>query len=360
MPRESADRLKLWKRDQGNHPGEPQAYKSSPSSFISSATTDESHASDANESSYIATLNSAGETCASGAAESLRHHLNAKDPSTESRDPEDSENSSSIGATAILNGLPPRGSQNQEADSSSIRSDRSVRTVITYRPSSSSAKGHGEDGDGGHIISQPQFSAPSVVGTSCGYADESPNLPVSIFAPRSSASVGEAIYDFERSDEQYNRLKEDLKKKLAMQSLPPDWWKSDETFQLSRGVPPPARPPKDCERYAGEGYITFYRLNTVPRPLEIWSAMIYLNPKHFHCRTQIELAARYGIPKECCLSFGYYAGATTRELLDDLERKWQTSWNDWELDPATRKSLWSAFLLHWQNLEQALPMEESE
>lgn len=255
MPRESADRLRLWKRDQCNQPGEPQAYKSSPSSFISSATTEGSDPSDANESGYIATLNSTGGTCPSSAAKSLRHHHNAKEPSTESRDPENSENSSGIEATAVSTGLPPRGSQNEGADSSSILSDRSVRTVITYRPSSSSAEVHGQDGDGEHIISRPRSSASSAETLpdpdNSVMTSEGGILRIALTLPN-----GEPLHDLEWSAEQFERLKNDLMKKTAMQNLPLDWWKSKETFELG-SVPPPAMPPKDGIRHASEGYITF-------------------------------------------------------------------------------------------------------
>jgi hypothetical protein len=361
MPRESAAHLKLWKSGNPSQPVEPQTYKSSPISIISSNITGGSYTSDANEPDYTETGDSAGGTRPSSATKSLRDLLKAKELDPESRDLENSENSSSIEATAISTGLPPRGSQNEGADSSSILSDRSVRTVITYRPSSSSAEVHGEDGDGEHIISRPRSSASSAE----TLPDPDNSVMISeggILRIASTLPNGEPLHDLEWSAEQFERLKNDLMKKTAMQNLPLDWWKSKETFELG-SVPPPAMPPKDGKRHASEGYITFYWLNRSPWPPGIskpYSVMVYLDPKHFRCDEQIEIATKSGIPVECCLSFGGYAGDTTGQLLEDLHKVWEAGWNEWQLDHTSRESLWSAFRAHWKNLERIMSRKGGE
>ncbi|KAG7527239.1 hypothetical protein FFLO_07134 [Filobasidium floriforme] len=255
----------------------------------------------------------------------------------------------------------PPGASNEEADSSSICSVDSVRTVMTYRPYSSPAERHAEDGNGKHVISPSQSSRLSV-GTLTDADESVASSEEGILRILSADRDGEPVYEPARDDELWNRLKVDLKKRLGLQNLPPNWWKSHETFELGR-VPPPARLFEGGKRFAGQGYITFYWLGTSPWSPELsvpYSVMIYLDPKHFRCRAQMELAAKYGIPEDCCLSLGGNGAHTTRELLNRIRNHWKASWDGWELDFATRESLWSAFLLHWHDLEQTLSREGSE
>ncbi|KAH8084228.1 hypothetical protein HD553DRAFT_356421 [Filobasidium floriforme] len=253
------------------------------------------------------------------------------------------------------------GASNKGKDSSSIHSDNSVQTVIRYRPSSSSAERYEEDDDGKHFISRPQSSGLSV-GTLTDADESVASSEEGILRILSADCDGEPVYEPARDDELWSRLKVDLKKRLGLQNLPPNWWKSHETFELGR-VPPPARLFEGGKRSAGQGYITFYWLGTSPWSPELsvpYSVMIYLDPKHFRCRAQMELAAKYGIPEDCCLSLGGNGAHTTRELLNRIRNHWKASWDGWELDFATRESLWSAFLLHWYDLEQTLSREGSE
>lgn len=238
----------------------------------------------------------------------------------------------SIEATESSFESSPPDASNEEADSSSICSVDSVRTVITYRPSSSSAERHEEDGNGKHVISRPQSSSPSVgILTD---ADESvASSEEGILRILSADRDGEPVYEPARDDELWNRLKVDLKKRLGLQNLPPNWWKSHETFELGR-VPPPARLFEGGKRSAGQGYITFYWLGTSPWSPELsvpYSVMIYLDPKHFRCRAQMELAAKCGIPEDCCLSLGGNGAHTTRELLNRIRNHWKASWDGWSL-----------------------------